>query len=56
MARIRNPKAGFKIAQLSEQYKNFKLGVLSVDSISVYKSQLTPDGPIYTLLGNYKLE
>ena len=56
LARIRNPKAGFKIAQLSEQYKNFELGVLSVDSISVYKSQLTPDGPIYTLLGNYKLK
>jgi len=56
LARIKNPKAGFKIAQLAQQYKNFELGVLSVDSINVYKSQLTPDGPIYTLLGNYKLK
>ncbi len=56
LARIKNPKAGFKIAQLTQQYKNFELGVLSVDSINVYKSQLTPDGPVYTLLGNYKLK
>ena len=56
LARIKNPKAGFKIAQLAQQYKNFKLGTLAVNSICVYKSQLTPDGPIYTLLGNYKLK
>jgi len=56
LARIRNPKAGFKIAQLSQQYKNFELGTLAVNSICVYKSQLTPDGPIYTLLGDYKLK
>jgi 2'-5' RNA ligase len=56
LARIKNPKAGFKIPQLAQQYKNFELGVLSVDSINVYKSQLTPDGPVYTLLGNYKLK
>lgn len=56
LARIRNPKAGFKIAQLTQQYKNFELGTLAVNSICVYKSQLTPDGPVYTLLGNYKLK
>jgi 2'-5' RNA ligase len=56
LARIKNPKAGFKIAQLAQEYKNFKLGTLSVNSLGVYKSQLTPDGPIYTLLGDYKLK
>ncbi len=56
LARIKNPKAGFKIAQLAERYKNFKIGTLAVNSICVYKSQLTPDGPVYTLLGNYKLK
>ena len=56
LARIRNPKAGFKIAQLAEQYKNSKVGVLSVNSICIYKSQLTPEGPVYTLLGCYKLK
>jgi len=56
IARIKNHKAGVKIAQLAQEYKNFKLGTLSVNSICVYKSQLTPDGPIYTLLGSYKLK
>lgn len=55
LCRIRNPKAGVKLAQLSEQYKDFKLGTLTADSVSVYQSQLTPKGPIYTVLGNYKL-
>jgi 2'-5' RNA ligase len=37
-------------------YKDFKLGTVSADSISVYQSQLTPKGPVYTVLGNYKLQ
>ncbi|MHC4395839.1 MAG: RNA 2',3'-cyclic phosphodiesterase [Planctomycetota bacterium] len=56
LCRIRNPKAGIELAQVSEQYKDFNAGVISADSVSVYQSQLTPTGPIYTLLGNYKLE
>ena len=56
IARVKNHKAGLKLAQLAEQYKNFEPGTLSVDSLSVYKSQLTPTGPVYTLLGNYKLK
>jgi len=56
LCRIRSTKAGAELAQVSEQYKDFKLGVISVDSVGVYQSQLTPQGPIYTLLGNYKLQ
>jgi len=56
LCRIRNSKAGFKLAQMSEDYKDFKLGTVSADSVSVYQSQLTPTGPVYTLLGNYKLQ
>jgi 2'-5' RNA ligase len=56
LCRIRNPRAGIELAKISEQYKDLKLGTISADSISVYQSQLTPTGPIYTLLGNYKLE
>jgi 2'-5' RNA ligase len=55
LCRIRNPKAGVKLAQISEDYKDFKLGTISADSVSVYQSQLTPRGPVYTVLGNYKL-
>lgn len=56
LCRIRNSKAGVKLAQISENYKDFKLGTISADSISVYQSELKPAGPVYTLLGNYKLQ
>ena len=56
LCRIRNTKAGVKLAQLSEQYKDFKLGTISAESVLVYQSQLQPTGPIYTVLGNYKLQ
>ncbi len=56
LCRVRNSKAGLKLAQMTENYKDFKLGTILGDSVSVYQSQLTPKGPIYTLLGNYKLQ
>jgi 2'-5' RNA ligase len=56
LCRIRNPRAGIELVKISEQYKDLKLGTISADSVSVYQSQLTPTGPIYTLLGNYKLQ
>ena len=56
LCRIRNSKAGAKLAQIGERYKDFKLGVISADSFSVYQSQLKPTGPVYTVLGNYKLQ
>ncbi len=55
LCRIRNSKAGFKMAQVAEQYRDFKVGVIVADSVTVYQSELTPAGPIYTVLGNYKL-
>ena len=55
LCRAKNPKAGFKLAEIIKDYKDFKLGDMSVDSVCVYQSQLTPSGPIYTLLGKYKM-
>ena len=55
LCRIRNSAAGFKLAQLAEGYKDFKLGTMPADSVSVYQSRLTPTGPIYTVLCNHKL-
>ena len=55
LCRIRNSKAGLMLAQMTEKYKDFKLGTTPADSVCVYQSQLTPKGPIYTVLGNYKL-
>lgn len=56
LCRIKNAKAGLKLAQMSREYEDFKLGTMPADSVSVYQSQLTPSGPIYTVLGNYKLK
>ncbi|MHC4069527.1 MAG: RNA 2',3'-cyclic phosphodiesterase [Planctomycetota bacterium] len=56
LCRIRNTSAGFKLAQMSKEYEGFKLGSVSVDSISVYQSELTPSGPNYTVLVKYELQ
>jgi 2'-5' RNA ligase len=56
LCRIRNTRAGIKLAQLAQQYKDFKLGAMPADSVSVYQSQLTPQGPVYTVLGKYELK
>ncbi len=55
LCRVRNPKAGFKLVQIVEQYKDFKIGTMPADSVSVYQSELTPAGPIYTVLSENKL-
>jgi len=56
LCRVKNSRAGIKIAQLAKNYSDLKFGTTPADSLSVYQSQLTPQGPIYTLLGNYKLQ
>jgi len=55
LCRVKDSKAGLKLAQVADNYKELKLGTISADSLSVYQSQLTPTGPIYTVLGNCKL-
>ena len=55
LCRVRSSKAGVELAQMTREYEDFELGTMSVDSVSVYQSQLTPKGPIYTVLGNYRL-
>jgi len=56
LCRIRSARAGDNLAQLARQYKDFKLGTMPADSVTVYQSQLKPQGPIYTVLGRYELE
>jgi 2'-5' RNA ligase len=55
LCRIRNSRAGMKLARLAQEYKDFKIGPMRVDAVSLYESQLTPSGPIYTVLANYEL-
>jgi len=56
LCRVKNSQAGVKLAAMTENYKDFKLGTILADSVLVYQSRLTPSGPIYTVLGNYKLK
>ncbi|MBN2183121.1 MAG: RNA 2',3'-cyclic phosphodiesterase [Sedimentisphaerales bacterium] len=56
LCRVRNSRAGLKLANLAEEYKDLKLAVASVDSLCVYQSELRPEGPVYTVLGNYSLK
>ncbi len=55
LCRIRTSKAGEKLGTLIEEYKDYDLGTVHAGSITVFESQLTPQGPLYTPLGNYKL-
>ena len=55
LCRIRNSKAGVKLAQMTEGYRDFKLGSILAESVTVYQSELNPSGPVYTVLGNYNL-
>jgi 2'-5' RNA ligase len=56
LCRIRNSQAGEKLAKVIEQYEDYDLGTVYAGSIIVFESQLTPQGPIYTPLGDFKLQ
>lgn len=55
LCRVRNSHAGAKLARLTENYKDFKLGTVAAEAVTVYQSELTSSGPDYTVLGNYEL-
>ena len=55
LCRVRNSRASVKLAGLTEEYKDFKLGTLAAEAVTVYQSELTSSGPNYTVLGNYGL-
>ena len=55
LCRIRNSKAGIKLAQLAKNYEDLQLGSVLIDSVCVYQSQLTSQGPVYTVLSRTAL-
>jgi len=57
LGRVKNFAAGVKLANICEQqeYKKFNAGTCFVDSVTVYQSELTQTGPVYTVVGNYIL-
>jgi len=50
LCRIKNASAGREVARIAVEYGDLELGSTTVDSICVYKSELTKQGPDYTLL------
>jgi RNA 2',3'-cyclic 3'-phosphodiesterase len=55
LCRVNHPIAGVKLGEAIKQFLYLKLGAITADAICVYQSQLTPAGPIYTLLGSFKM-
>ncbi|MGD1041623.1 MAG: RNA 2',3'-cyclic phosphodiesterase [Sedimentisphaerales bacterium] len=55
LCRVNHPMAGFKMGEAIAQFSHLKLGSIAAESLCVYQSQLTPAGPTYTLLGEFKL-
>jgi len=56
LCRIRNVKAGEKLAQAAKQYGDYDLGMAPAAEVCVFESQLKPRGPIYTRVGHYTLQ
>ncbi|MCH8219441.1 MAG: RNA 2',3'-cyclic phosphodiesterase [Planctomycetes bacterium] len=55
LCRIRSGKAGFELAKTAKKYENRTLGRMPVASVTVYQSQLCPEGPQHTPLAHYDL-
>ena len=55
LCRIKDYKFGREISRLVEHLGVSKFGSFNVNALSIYKSQLTPTGPVYTLLGKFEL-
>ena len=55
LCRVNHPIAGVKLGEAIKQFSNLELGSIAADAICVYQSQLTPQGPIYTMIADFKL-
>ena len=54
IARVKSAKNKEKLLELIEKYRDIEFGSLKVDTIKLKKSELTPKGPIYTMLKEAK--
>lgn len=55
LCRVKNAAAGRKMEKHLGGYGDVSLGSLAVDSVCVYKSELTSTGPIYTVVSRVTL-
>jgi 2'-5' RNA ligase len=50
LARIKDDRPNRQLAEFIDNFGKVNAGSITVDSVCIYKSQLTSDGPVYTLL------
>jgi RNA 2',3'-cyclic 3'-phosphodiesterase len=55
LCRVNHPIAGLKVGEAIAQFSYLKLGSIAADAIRIYQSQLTPQGPVYTMVADFKL-
>ena len=55
LCRTKSPSAGFELARTYGPWQNRNFGTTDIDTLVVYHSQLTKQGPIYTPVGKYPL-
>lgn len=56
VCRIKNAADGLELAYAVDNFGPFSAGTSSIGAITVYQSELTRAGPIYTALASYKLQ
>jgi 2'-5' RNA ligase len=56
LCRSKNYKAGRKLQHLLDDYGPVELGIQTVDTVCVYTSELTKQGPVYTVVSSNKLK
>jgi 2'-5' RNA ligase len=56
LCRIKNVRDGYELAGVVDGFGSFSAGTASIDAVTVYQSELTREGPIYTALASYKLQ
>jgi 2'-5' RNA ligase len=56
LGRIKDSGVDKNLRQVLKNYQQVEIPAVSVDSVCLYKSQLTQDGPVYTLLRKIELK
>lgn len=55
IARVRSARNKEKLLQIIEKYRDVEFTSIKIDSVKLKKSELTPEGPIYTTLKEVKI-
>ena len=55
LGRVRGERPGDALAKAIQKHKTWSAGEFVMDEVQVMSSDLTPDGPVYTVLGRAKL-